>query len=275
MRRPDFIIAGTQKAGTTWLRENLYARPDITGSPKQLHFFDEHYDRGLDWYCRNFDGVPPEILVGEKSTEYFDTATAEIVASRIAKDCPDTKVIIILREPVARTLSALRHMVSTGNEPLPQDPNALLFADRERPPGTGHRYIERGFYARQLAPFSRQLRYDQLLVLIFEEDIVAEPHQGLRRTLEFLDAARDDVRADTNAINARRLSQPAIRLMHAFRHVPYARSLIWRFDMRLPLKRWCPAFSADTRQRLQRIFLPENERLYELIGRRIAAWGRD
>lgn len=270
--RPDFIIAGTQKAGTTWLRYNLFNRPDITGVNRQLHFFDKYYDKGLDWYCQNFTSYSDEALVGEKTTEYFDTHTAEMVACRLAKDCPDTKVIIILREPISRAFSALQHMVISGLEPLPKDPNVTLSYDQKRSKDKSFRYIERGRYADQLEPYYKHLGKDKVLVLIFEEDIVADPLAGLTRCLEFLNADTSDVKVHAEPVNARRLSAPAIRLMRTFRSVPYMRSIIWRLDMHSQLKRWRPEFSENTRKMLQELYTPENIRVFDLLGRTIPSW---
>ncbi|MBY5269439.1 sulfotransferase domain-containing protein [Spiribacter salinus] len=135
MRLPDFVIAGTQKAGTTWLLDNLFTHPRVSGCRHQLHFFDRNYAMGLKWYARNFERLPAAHVIGEKSTEYFDTTTAHDVARRLASDCPETKVIIILREPAALAMSAFKHMEVSGVEPLPGNPDAALFADRERPQG--------------------------------------------------------------------------------------------------------------------------------------------
>ncbi len=47
---PDFIGIGAQKAGTTWLYQNLRAHPDIwMPKEKEIHYFDEKIkaDRGL------------------------------------------------------------------------------------------------------------------------------------------------------------------------------------------------------------------------------------
>lgn len=272
MRRPDFIVVGTQKAGTTWLRKNLYRHPNIAGSERQIHYFDRDYDKGLAWYCAHFDGLPETAVVGEKSTEYFDTATAATVSKRIAHVCPAAKIIVVLREPVGRAFSALQHTVTMGLEPLPDDPDALLFEDRDRAAGTGFRYIERGFYARQIDDYLHHIPRERLLVLIFEEDIIADPQQGLRRTFEFLGVDPDAVQADPKPVNARRLSRTGIRLMNIFARVPYARSLIWRIDTRLPLGRWRPKFSQATRDQLKAIYAPENEALFARLGRRIGSW---
>ncbi|MEZ4292553.1 MAG: sulfotransferase [Myxococcota bacterium] len=47
MPAPDFLCIGAQKAGTTWLQENLSRHPDIwLPPPKELHYFD-HPHPGL------------------------------------------------------------------------------------------------------------------------------------------------------------------------------------------------------------------------------------
>ena len=47
---PDFLGIGAQRSGTTWLYEQLRGHPQVVMSSKrkEIHFFDRHYDRGLD-----------------------------------------------------------------------------------------------------------------------------------------------------------------------------------------------------------------------------------
>ena len=48
---PDFIIIGVARGGTTSLYEYLIDHPNIVGaSRKEVHFFDNHYQKGLAWY---------------------------------------------------------------------------------------------------------------------------------------------------------------------------------------------------------------------------------
>ncbi len=44
VRFPDFVCIGAQKAGTTWLHDNLAAHPNVWLPPvKELHYFDQLY----------------------------------------------------------------------------------------------------------------------------------------------------------------------------------------------------------------------------------------
>jgi len=57
MKSPDFICIGAQKAGTTWLYNNLKDHPDIIlPHLKELHFFDEiHRKVKRNLFCRLFN----------------------------------------------------------------------------------------------------------------------------------------------------------------------------------------------------------------------------
>ena len=49
-RLPDVIIIGVKKCGTRALLEFLRVHPDVRAPGPEVHFFDRHYDKGLDWY---------------------------------------------------------------------------------------------------------------------------------------------------------------------------------------------------------------------------------
>ncbi|MBD3227637.1 MAG: hypothetical protein GF329_05560, partial [Candidatus Lokiarchaeota archaeon] len=52
---PDFIIIGAQRCGTTSLYNYLINQPTIVPAfLKELHFFDNNYNKGLHWYKRQF-----------------------------------------------------------------------------------------------------------------------------------------------------------------------------------------------------------------------------
>ncbi|GIY86041.1 heparan sulfate glucosamine 3-O-sulfotransferase 2 [Caerostris darwini] len=49
-RLPQALIIGVKKCGTRALLEFLRVHPDIRASGPETHFFDRHYQRGLEWY---------------------------------------------------------------------------------------------------------------------------------------------------------------------------------------------------------------------------------
>ena len=273
-RLPDFLVIGTQKAGTTWILRKLDAHPNVFMAPRQLHFFDREFHRGLDWYRAQFAGAGEGQLAGEKTTEYFDTATIDTVSMRIAETCPDCKLMVILRNPVDRAWSAQTHHVNVGRVPLPADPQSAVFDhDTGASGGTGHfRFIERGFYARQLRTLYDRVDPSRVLVLVFEDDIVARPERGWAKACSFLGLPEAKLMDASRPENQVRLSPIACRLSFLMRRVPKARGALRRIDGFLGMKPWAPKMTPDTRERLQRIYEKPNRELFDLIGRDVDSW---
>jgi hypothetical protein len=71
-RLPDFVIAGAPRSGTTSLARYLDAHPSVFVAPgKELRFFDDNYDKGIEWYSARFDSAPGDSLAGEASPWYM------------------------------------------------------------------------------------------------------------------------------------------------------------------------------------------------------------
>lgn len=103
VKKPDFVGVGAQRAGTSWLYHALDAHPEIFLPLKEVHFFDEKYDEGIDWYFSLFDASGSHTIAGEFTPDYLSEEQAMI---RLAEDCPDVKVLVVLREPFERAYSA-------------------------------------------------------------------------------------------------------------------------------------------------------------------------
>jgi hypothetical protein len=101
-----FMIAGTQKSGTTALAAMLAGHPQIAFSNrKELHFFDKNktYHKGLTHYMRYFAPIPQRtVYLGEATPYYIASRDA---CARIQKDFPEAKLLILLREPIDRAYS--------------------------------------------------------------------------------------------------------------------------------------------------------------------------
>ena len=52
---PDFIIIGAQKGGTSSLFSYLNQHPQLQlPDKKEIHFFDNDYQKGISWYRSHF-----------------------------------------------------------------------------------------------------------------------------------------------------------------------------------------------------------------------------
>lgn len=47
---PQAIIIGVKKGGTRALLEYIRMHPSVRAPGSEMHFFDRHYERGIDWY---------------------------------------------------------------------------------------------------------------------------------------------------------------------------------------------------------------------------------
>jgi hypothetical protein len=50
-RLPDVIGIGPAHGGTTWLYRDLKARIGMPLPKKETHFFDQHYEKRINWYA--------------------------------------------------------------------------------------------------------------------------------------------------------------------------------------------------------------------------------
>lgn len=127
-RLPDVIIPGVQKCGSSSMYRWLASHPDVC-FPKRKepnYFTDERvHRRGLSWYSALFEGAEPGQLVGEASTAYLYPKLAAKAASRIAALVPDVRLVVVLREPVARLRSHYRHEVRRAARAARPAPSAV------------------------------------------------------------------------------------------------------------------------------------------------------
>lgn len=113
-KMPDFLIVGATKCGTSSLYYYLSHHPQILFShKKELNFFRKNFQRGIDWYLSHFPTITDRsnFLTGEATPNYL---RFPLVAQRIQKSCPNSKLIILLRNPVERAISWHYHKKNTG-----------------------------------------------------------------------------------------------------------------------------------------------------------------
>ncbi|HET8837566.1 MAG TPA: sulfotransferase [Flavobacteriaceae bacterium] len=105
----NLIIGGVHKAGTTSLYTYLSWHPDVCASDiKETHFFSDHrYPKRYDSYSAFFKKHKNHNYLLEASPEYI--YGKEMVADKILKQFPDSKLIFLLRNPAEKMLSSFNH----------------------------------------------------------------------------------------------------------------------------------------------------------------------
>ncbi len=199
--RPSFLILGAQKAGTTSLHRILRAHSQIeAGRKKEIGFFDNDH-----WYTGRFF-YPYSLRFPARNHEnrdrlFFD-ATPEYLyhpkaAERINAFNPQMKLIVILREPASRALSAwtmYHHHFGKDVNPHWQDPRpfaqcineSIARVDRTDIANDHRGYIARGLYRRQLASYFKVFAREQILILENQE-LLKQHDQTTKKVLDFLE----------------------------------------------------------------------------------------
>jgi hypothetical protein len=152
MIRPNFLGIGVAKAGTTSLFHYLNAHPHIKmAKAKEVHYFDINFSNGPGWYGKQFPKYDPKFYkFGEISPSYIFYPGA---LERIRDFDPNTKLILLLRNPVQRALSHFWMEKKRNKESL--TPIQAMKQEEQRVPKVPPRiyrynYKARGLYKQQL-----------------------------------------------------------------------------------------------------------------------------
>ena len=115
--KPDFIIIGAQKGGTSSLFNYLSQHSQIQlPSVKEIHFFDYNYGKGIEWYRKQFPGKFIRLKITGEASPYY--LFHPLVPQRVFSCCPNAKFIVLLRNPVDRAYSHFMMEKKRGDEPL-------------------------------------------------------------------------------------------------------------------------------------------------------------
>jgi hypothetical protein len=210
---PDFVIIGVERAGTTSLYRYLGRHPQVVTATlrrKGAHYFDTNFDRGVRWYRSHFATRfalsarahrvrAARAITGEACPYYV---FHPLVPERVRALIPETRLILMLRDPVTRAYSHYLHEVARGFEKLSFDdaldaestrlageeeriraqPHYVSFAHQH------HSYQARGRYVEQLMRWHTSFPREQLLI-VDSGKFFADPDKGFREVERFLGIA--------------------------------------------------------------------------------------
>ena len=279
MVKPTFIGVGAQKCASSWIRDVLDDHPDVfVTRPREVDFFSHHYNRGYSWYERHFDEVGPARAIGEISPSYFCDPLAP---ARAREYNPNLKLILALRDPIARAFSNHLHEIRKGHF----HGASLQF---ETGLESNPMYVFQSRYGTHLARWLEFFPRSRVLVLV-QEEIQSDPLAQARQLYRFVGVNPDHqsallYRPSHESVGAR---HPALfkvwrtsgdfgrrhglgALVEGLKRLPpIARIMAGnRRDLRVEI----PKMRRETEQALQRELAAELTKLAQLVGRYDWPW---
>ena len=156
MTTPAWLGIGAQRAGTTWFTELLTQHPLVglgTNGKKEQHLLHKVGD-GVEPESAYLELFPDDgIRRGDWTPQYLRHASAPATAARLLE--PGAPVLVLLRDPIDRFVSALRLAATRAKSPWPYPV-----------PITVQTFS--GFYADQLAMWAHHVGRPRLHVMVYE-----------------------------------------------------------------------------------------------------------
>jgi hypothetical protein len=274
-RRPDFVIPGFARCGTTWLYEVLRHHPGIfLPERKELNFFHESFAKGYPFYAAYFAEAQPHQLTGDISPVYAEHPE---VPERLAATAPDARIVIVVRNQIDRLRSSYWQSRRDGWSHAELD---RFLAGEVEDCG----YLVNQRYAPTIEAYRRLFSPEAVLVLVYEE-LSRDPRAAIRAILRHLGLDEELPAAMTERLDKRVnptfmpkypvVYRTAQRINHGLRnaHLPF-------LDRPLALGKelFFKLFGERQRQepgrmpgeeRLQRYFASDVAALERLLGRQL------
>jgi len=178
MAKPDFIIVGAMKCGTSTLADQIAAQNGaFMTTPKEPNVFsdDEVFAKGPAWYSALFDTAAPGSIMGEASTHYTKLPTYPDTVKRLKSAVPEAKLIYVIRNPIDRAVS---HYIHEWSE-------RQVGKDIESALQSTPRIVDYGRYAYQIKPFLEAFGPDRVFLTSLEQ-LKSDPQAEFSRIAAFI-----------------------------------------------------------------------------------------
>jgi sulfotransferase family protein len=149
---------------------------------KEVRFFSDYYERGLDWYGRQFAGATGERAVGEASPIYM---YSEPALTRMAAAIPEARLVAILRNPIDRAYSHYWMMRARGQEALEFSDAIAEELNRIKSGNGALAYLAYSRYLRHLRLVCEHFPREALHVMVLER-FLRDPVDSYHSLCRFL-----------------------------------------------------------------------------------------
>jgi len=282
---PNLLLVGAAKSGTTLLANCLGQHPEIYMSPvKEPHYFIPNLAvDSFEEYISLFKNKNSESakIRAEASAGYI---YSEDAAFAIKETFPDTKIMMILRNPIDMAFSLWAFKRRRGDE-TDSFETAVATQDQRLSPEFlathkgwpyGYLYVERAKYYHQVKRYIDLFGRDQVKVIIFEE-FLQDTTKSFNEIFNFLEISPDfqpTVRR-VNAGGSMRFKPIEQLIQKDFPVIKNIFPLVWRDKIRTFLRDFNvkteekPAISAQMRQKLTDMLYEDVKSLESLLDKKL------
>ena len=191
---PNFLVIGQQKCGTTFLYYYLIQHPNILPSvKKEIHFWEDNFNLGLDWYAAHFPYIEAEqnYITGEATANYINSLD---IAENIYKYIPNLKLIVLLRNPIDRTISNyyMNYQLKIENRSLEEAVFCRIKSNGQPAINNcinriGERqYLTKSKYINLITQWMKVFPREQFLI-VRSEDLFKKPDTTMSHIFDFLE----------------------------------------------------------------------------------------
>lgn len=195
INKPDFLIIGSMKSGTTTLYNDLLKLDSLyLSSEKEPSILANFSDQGdiKKEYLKHFKRANENQLCGDASTVYTKIPMYDGIVDRAYKLCgKKLRLIMILRDPIERIYSHLRHEIAAGRINKDEIDRVVL----EDP-----QYMDVSNYAMQLKPWIEVFGTKNLHCVSFLE-FRADRKKVIHDVASFLGVEPDGYKLEPNISN--------------------------------------------------------------------------
>jgi hypothetical protein len=212
---PDLVIIGVKRGGTTSLFRDLERHPSmcplvpsarrlpLRENMKGVHYFDTNMHRSDRWYRSHFATSTTLWWRSRRTGAAFTTEASPyyffhpLAAERAATALPSSHFVVVLRDPVERTVSHWAEQTRNGVETLTL--RDALDAEVRRVGDSGERLADGSLaasHAHEQQSYAAQSHYAasldrwisavgrQRLTVVFSEDYFADPSRVIATVLD-------------------------------------------------------------------------------------------
>ncbi len=253
--KPNFLIVGAPKSGTTSLYQYLQQHKDIfMPQNKEPRFFCNYpthlFEFGTkqyhpdiitneDDYLALFEEAKHDSICGEASSDYL---ACDGAANRIYQWNKDMKIVILLRNPIERAYSEYQHSIAAKFQDLSFYESLRMEKERAiKLYDPIYSHVKRGHYWESVSLYLELFGTDNVKIILFEE-FVNSTLRVVESVLTFLNL--EPMKLDvTQHFNASTLNKEAMY-----------------------------SLTKQQLQTLQHVFKNDIEQLEKLIGKNLKHW---